>query len=104
MTDSYDRPPRAQVAFGIDALLMMVVPTFVHFGTFDWDPRGGTPDDAWAPMLVVIILSGLTTGVLFGSLFAYVGPLPAMYTRVRKPCLNTNLHPQPPADLPNLAD
>ena len=48
----------------LDALLMLVVPVFASAGTFDWDPRGGTPDDAWNPMLAVISLSGLCTGVL----------------------------------------
>ena len=40
---------RMQLAFGLDALLMLVVPAFACAGTFDWDPRGGTPDDAWVP-------------------------------------------------------
>ena len=72
---------RIVFAYSVNVVLLMMVPLFVVLGTFSWDPRGGTPNDAWVPMIVVVTLSGLTTGILYASLFSYITMLPQHYTQ-----------------------
>jgi hypothetical protein len=72
---------RIVIAYSVNVVLLLLVPLFVAMGTFSWDARGGTPDDAWAPMIVVVTLSGLTTGILYASLFSYITMLPQHYTQ-----------------------
>lgn len=72
---------RIVFAFSFNVVLLLLVPVFVVLGTFSWDPRGGTPNDAWAPMVAVVTLSGLSTGMLYASLFSYITVLPQQYTQ-----------------------
>lgn len=72
---------RIVLSYSVNVVLLLVVPLFVVAGTFSWDPRGGTPDDAWVPMIVVVTVSGLSTGILYASLFSYITMLPQQYTQ-----------------------
>jgi hypothetical protein len=72
---------RIVLSYSINVVLLVVVPLFVVAGTFSWDPRGGTPDDAWVPMIVVVTVSGLSTGILYASIFSYITMLPQHYTQ-----------------------
>ena len=76
---------RARVVFALvlNVAVLLVVPAFVLAGTFSYIPRGGTPADSWVwyAMLGTITLSGINTGVLYGSLFSYITVLPARYTQ-----------------------
>jgi len=75
---------RARIVFAYitNTLLLLVPVVLVLLGTFDPEPRGGTPPDAFPWMVVVIVLSGMTTGILYGSLFSYITILPPSYTQV----------------------
>ena len=74
---------RIVIALLLNVLVMFVVPIFVRFGTFSYVARGGTPADAWVwtSMLLAIVLSGLTTGILYGSMFSFISVLPPRYTQ-----------------------
>ena len=74
---------RIVIALSLNVLVMFVVPIFVRFGTFSYVARGGTPADAWVwtSMLLAIVLSGLTTGILYGSMFSFISVLPPRYTQ-----------------------
>ena len=74
---------RARIVFAYitNTLLLLVPVVLVLLGTFDPEPRGGTPPDAFPWMVVVVVLSGMTTGILYGSLFSYITILPPSYTQ-----------------------